>query len=103
GECSCNRVACTHKSMYVEATMRGPRSFGKEKTYMLTRRQVVTALAFSALLPAAARAQATKRGMVVGVIRVNPRDVNETFVEPFRRHIASLGWTENDNVSFVFS
>ena len=70
---------------------------------MLTRRQVVTALTLSALLPAAARAQATKRRMVVGVIRVNPRDVNETFVEPFRRHMASLGWTENDNVEFVFT
>src|SRR6476620_1883867 len=103
GKAYCKRVACTPHSEYVEATMRGPRSFGKERTYMLTRRQVVTALTLSALLPAAARAQATKRRMVVGVIRVNPRDVNETFVEPFRRHMASLGWTENDNVEFVFT
>src|SRR3982751_2290462 len=70
---------------------------------MLTRRQVVTTLALGALSPGAIRAQVTARGFVVGVIRVNPRDVNETFVEPFRRDMASLGWREDDNVEFVFS
>jgi putative tryptophan/tyrosine transport system substrate-binding protein len=37
------------------------------------------------------------------VIRINPRNTNETFVEPFRRDMASLGWKENDNVEFFFA
>jgi putative ABC transport system substrate-binding protein len=37
------------------------------------------------------------------VIRINPRNTNETFVEPFRRDMALYGWKENDNVEFVFT
>jgi len=36
-------------------------------------------------------------------VRVNPRDTNETFIEPFRRDMAALGWIEHDNVEFMFS
>ena len=70
---------------------------------MVTRRDVVVALAAGALLPGTVSAQTARHRAVVGVIRVNPRDVNETFVEPFRRDMASLGWKENDNVEFAFT
>ena len=34
----------------------------------------------------------------IGVVRVNPQDVNETFVEPFRRYMKELGWEEGNNI-----
>jgi putative ABC transport system substrate-binding protein len=34
---------------------------------------------------------------------VNPRDTNETFIEPFRRDMASLGWIEHENVEYQFA
>ncbi len=67
----------------------------------VTRREFIQtcgALALSA--PFSGSAQVAKRRPVVGVVRVNPRDTNETFVEPFRRDMASLGWTEHDNIEF---
>ena len=69
---------------------------------MNNRRKLVIALGASVIAPRIGWTQATKRRPVVGVIRINPRNTNETFVEPFRRDMASLGWKENDNVEFVF-
>jgi putative ABC transport system substrate-binding protein len=68
-----------------------------------TRRKLVIALGASAIAPRIGWTQATKRRPVVGAIRVNPRDTNETFIEPFRRDMASLGWKENENVEFLFA
>ena len=65
---------------------------------MITRRKLIVALGAGALAPILAAAQTGKRRPVVGVVRVNPRDTNETFIEPFRRDMAVLGWIENDNV-----
>ena len=70
---------------------------------MNNRRKLVIALGASAIAPRIGWTQATRRRPVVGVIRVNPRNTNETFLEPFRRDMASLGWKENDNVEFVFA
>ena len=70
---------------------------------MNNRRKLVIALGASVIAPRIGWAQATKRRPVVGVIRVNPRNTNETFLEPFRRDMASLGWKENDNIEFVFA
>ena len=70
---------------------------------MKTRREFVIALGATVIAPRIAWTQATKRRPVVGVIRINPRNTNETFVEPFRRDMAALGWKENDNVEFVFT
>ena len=67
------------------------------------RRRLIVALGAGALVPNIAWAQATKRRPVVGVLRINPRDTQETFLEPFRRDMASLGWKENDNVEFAFA
>ena len=69
---------------------------------MNNRRILVIALGAS-LIPRLGWTQATKRRPIVGVIRINPRNTNETFVEPFRRDMALLGWKENDNVEFVFA
>ena len=70
---------------------------------MITRRELIVALGASVLAPALVRAQAGKRRPVVGVIRINPRNTNETFVEPFRRDMSALGWKENENVDFLFT
>ena len=70
---------------------------------MITRRKLVIALGAGALAPVIAAAQTGKRRPVIGVVRVNPRDTNETFIEPFRRDMAALGWIEHDNVEFMFS
>ena len=70
---------------------------------MITRRKLVIALSAGALAPVIAAAQTGKRRPVIGVVRVNPRDTNETFIEPFRRDMAALGWIEHDNVEFMFS
>jgi len=61
------------------------------------------ALGAGALAPIFAAAQSGKRRPVVGIVRVNPRDTNETFTEPFRRDMAALGWIEHDNVEFLFA
>ena len=58
---------------------------------MNNRRKLVIALAVSAMGPRVGWTQTTPRHPVVGVLRVNPRNTNETFVEPFRRDMASLG------------
>ena len=70
---------------------------------MNNRRKLIVALGAGAMAPRFAWAQASKRRPVVGVLRVNPRDTSETFIEPFRRDMAALGWKENDNVEFAFS
>jgi putative ABC transport system substrate-binding protein len=68
-----------------------------------TRRALVLALGASVIVPACAFAQGTKRRPVVGVIRINPRGVNEVFLEPFRRDMTALGWKERENVDFLFT
>lgn len=67
------------------------------------RRKFVVALGTSALAPRISWSQGAKRRPVVGVLRVNPRDTGETFLEPLRRELATLGWRENDNVEFAFA
>lgn len=69
----------------------------------LARRDFSQALGALVFVPALAFAQSSNRRPVVGVIRVNPRDTNETFVEPFRRDMASLGWIENENIEYALS
>jgi putative ABC transport system substrate-binding protein len=39
---------------------------------------------------------------LVGVLRVNSRDANEAFEEPFRRYMKELGWDEARSVRFRF-
>jgi putative tryptophan/tyrosine transport system substrate-binding protein len=51
--------------------------------------------------PLAARAQ-QDRSPVVGILRVNPKNLNETFAEPFRRYMKALGWDEGRNIRYWF-
>jgi putative ABC transport system substrate-binding protein len=70
----------------------------------LTRRDFISAVgAVTLAAPVCGTAQTTKSRPVVGVVRVNPRDTNETFIEPFRRDMAALGWTEHENVEYQFA
>ena len=39
---------------------------------------------------------------MVGVLRVNAKDVNEAFAEPFPRYMKLLGWEEGRNIGFQF-
>jgi putative ABC transport system substrate-binding protein len=67
------------------------------------RRRLIVALGAGAIAPGISWAQSAKRRPVIGVLRVNPRDTGETFLEPLRRELATLGWKENDNVEFAFA
>jgi putative tryptophan/tyrosine transport system substrate-binding protein len=55
----------------------------------------------AATWPLAARAQ-QDRSPVVGILRVNPKNLNETFAEPFRRYMKALGWDEGRNIRYRF-
>jgi putative ABC transport system substrate-binding protein len=51
--------------------------------------------------PLAALAQ-QNRVPLVGVLRVNPKDVNEIFADPFLRYMKALGWEEGRNIRYQF-
>ncbi len=55
----------------------------------------------AAVWPLAARAQ-QDRLPLVGVLRPNPKDIIETFAEPFRRYMKAIGWEEGRNIRFLF-
>src|SRR5689334_1910833 len=52
-------------------------------------------------MPLGARAQQAVTP-VIGVLRPNPKNVNETFVEPFGRYMRAIGWQEGGNIRFQF-
>jgi putative tryptophan/tyrosine transport system substrate-binding protein len=60
------------------------------------------AAAASLLRPLAVAAQ-QGRMPVVGVLRPNPKDVFETFAEPFRRYMKAIGREEGRNIRFLFA
>jgi putative ABC transport system substrate-binding protein len=70
---------------------------------MIARREFIRLLgcAAAAAWPLGARAQ-QDRLPVVGVLRPNPKEVNEIFAEPFRRYMKAIGWEEGRNVRFLF-
>jgi putative ABC transport system substrate-binding protein len=39
---------------------------------------------------------------LVGVLRPNPKDILETFAEPFRRYMKAIGWEDGRNIRFLF-
>jgi putative ABC transport system substrate-binding protein len=55
----------------------------------------------AAAWPLAARAQQPAM-QTIGVLRINPQGVAESFAEPFRRYMRALGWEEGRNVRFLF-
>jgi putative ABC transport system substrate-binding protein len=67
----------------------------------MQRRQFFGVLGGAAIWPLPALAQ-QGRVPLVGVLRVNPKDVNETFADPFRRYMKALGWEEGRNIRYQF-
>ena len=68
----------------------------------MRRRNFIAGLASTtAVWPLAARAQQGDLPLV-GVLRPNPKDVGESFAEPFRRYMKAIGWEEGRNVRFLF-
>jgi ABC-type uncharacterized transport system substrate-binding protein len=67
----------------------------------MKRREFITLLGAAAAWPLAARAQ-KDRVPVIGILRVNPKNLNEIFAEPFRRYMKALGWDEGRNVRYQF-
>src|SRR5258708_36440864 len=68
----------------------------------MKRRDFITLLGGAATWPLAALAQ-QGRLPIVGVLRPNPKDVIETFAEPFRRYMKAIGWEEGRNIDFRFA
>jgi ABC-type uncharacterized transport system substrate-binding protein len=70
--------------------------------WAVNRRNFITLLGGAAAAwPLAARAQ-KDRVPVIGILRVNPKNLNEIFAEPFRRYMKALGWDEGRNVRYQF-
>jgi putative ABC transport system substrate-binding protein len=68
----------------------------------MRRREFITLLGGAAVAwPLAARAQ-QDRSPVVGILRVNPKNITEIFAEPFRRYMKALGWDEGRNIRYRF-
>jgi putative tryptophan/tyrosine transport system substrate-binding protein len=68
----------------------------------MQRRQFITLLGGAAAVwPLAVRAQ-QGRLPLVGVLRPNPKDITETFAQPFRRYMRAAGWEEGRNIRFLF-
>jgi putative ABC transport system substrate-binding protein len=67
----------------------------------MKRREFITLLGGAAVWPLAARAQ-QDRLPVVGVLRLNPKNIMETFADPFRRYMKAIGWEEGRNIHFQF-
>jgi putative tryptophan/tyrosine transport system substrate-binding protein len=68
----------------------------------LRRREFVALLGGAAAAwPVGARAQ-QGRMPLVGVLRPNPKDIVESFAEPFRRYMKAIGWEEGRNIRFLF-
>jgi putative ABC transport system substrate-binding protein len=67
----------------------------------VNRRSFITLLGGAVAWPLVGRAQ-QGRLPLVGVLRPNPKNVVETFAEPFRRYMKAIGWEEGRNIRFLF-
>jgi len=67
----------------------------------MRRREFITLIGGAAAWPLQALAQ-QGRIPVVGVLRLDPQHIIETFAEPFRRYMKAIGWEEGRNIRFVF-
>jgi putative tryptophan/tyrosine transport system substrate-binding protein len=67
------------------------------------RREFITLLGSAAVASWSRVAAAQQdRLPLVGVLRPNPKDINETFAEPFGRYMKTVGWEEGRNIRFLF-
>jgi putative ABC transport system substrate-binding protein len=67
----------------------------------VNRRSFITLLGGAAAWPLVARTQ-QGRLPLIGVLRSNPKNVNEVFAEPFRRYMKAAGWEDGRNIRFLF-
>ena len=67
----------------------------------MKRREFITLVGGAAVSWPGARAQ-QGRLPLVGVLRPNPKDILETFAEPFRRYMKAIGWEQGRNIRFLF-
>lgn len=68
----------------------------------MRRRKFIAGLGSTVVAcPLAARAQ-QNRVPLVGILRVNPKGINEIFADPFRRYMKALGWEEGRNIRYQF-
>jgi putative ABC transport system substrate-binding protein len=67
----------------------------------MRRREFITLVGGAAVSWPGARAQ-QGRLPLVGVLRPNPKDILETFAEPFRRYMKAIGWEDGRNIRFLF-
>ena len=73
-----------------------------EQVFHLRRRDFFALLGGAAAAwPLAAPAQQGSMPLV-GVLRPNPKDIVESFAEPFRRYMKAIGWEEGRNIRFLF-
>src|SRR5215831_19354915 len=69
----------------------------------LKRREFIALLGGAAVASSSGVAVAQQdRLPLVGVLRPNPKDINETFAEPFARYMKTVGWEEGRNIRFLF-
>jgi ABC-type uncharacterized transport system substrate-binding protein len=69
----------------------------------MRRREFIKLLGAIGLIewPCAAAGQQS-RPTLVGVLRPNPKKINETFFEPFARYMRAIGWEDGRNIHFLF-
>ena len=69
----------------------------------MKRREFITLLGGAAVASWSRVAGAQQdRLPLVGVLRPNPKDINETFAEPFAHYMKTVGWEEGRNIRFLF-
>jgi putative tryptophan/tyrosine transport system substrate-binding protein len=69
--------------------------------FFLSRRDALI-MGAASLFCAGSAAAWQERLPIIGVLRINPKDVNEGFAEPFGRYMKERGWDEDRNVRFLF-
>jgi putative tryptophan/tyrosine transport system substrate-binding protein len=78
---------------------------GKHQAGVVTRmkrREVITLFGGAAVAwPIAARGQPSRMPLV-GVLRPNPKNIIESFAEPFRRYMKAISLEEGRNIRFLF-
>src|SRR5580704_10096497 len=69
----------------------------------MRRREFITLLGGAAVASWSRVAAAQQARLpLVGVLRPNPKDINENFAEPFDLYMKTVGWEEGRNIRFLF-
>jgi putative ABC transport system substrate-binding protein len=69
----------------------------------LKRREFITLLGGTVVASSSRVAVAQQERLpLIGILRPNPKGINETFAEPFARYMKTVGWEEGRNIRFLF-